>query len=134
MKRFMLIDDDDIFNLLNSKVIENSGMGSEIVIFTSGQSALEEIQKRLNDPTTLPDFLFVDIRMPGMDGFEFLEAFHQLPGTEWHRIHIFMLTSSLDERDQEKAHRYPQVMGFFSKPLCQETLEEMDRMMHVRVL
>ena len=130
----MLIDDDDIFNLLNGKVIENSDMGSEIAVFTTAQSALEDLRSRLSDPSRLPEFLLVDIRMPGMDGFGFLEAFHQLPGTEWQRINIFMLTSSLDERDQDKAQRYPQVKGFFSKPLTQETLEEMDRLIHVRSL
>ena len=134
MKKFMLIDDDDIFNLLNSKVIENSGMSAETLVFTGGQAALDHLSAHLDQPGALPDIIFVDIRMPGMDGFEFLEAFHQLQRDNLHLIRIFMLTSSLDERDQEKATRYAQVLGFYSKPLTQETLEEMERLVPERIL
>jgi CheY-like chemotaxis protein len=134
MKRFMLIDDDDIFNLLNSKVIENSGMSATTLVFTSGQSAIDHLTTHLQDPAGLPDVIFVDIRMPGMDGFEFLETFHKLPADNLHQVRIFMLTSSLDERDQEKATRYAQVLGFYSKPLTQETLDEMNMLVPDRIL
>jgi len=130
----MLIDDDDIFNLLNSKVIENSGMSATTLVFTSGQSAIDHLTTHLQDPAGLPDVIFVDIRMPGMDGFEFLETFHKLPADNLHQVRIFMLTSSLDERDQEKATRYAQVLGFYSKPLTQETLDEMNMLVPDRIL
>jgi CheY-like chemotaxis protein len=134
MKKFMLIDDDDIFNLLNSKVIENSGLSSDTLVFTGAQAALDHLSTHLDDHRALPDLIFVDIRMPGMDGFEFLEAFHQLLSDNLHQVRIFMLTSSLDERDQEKATRFFQVLGFYSKPLSQETLEEIMSLVPERIL
>lgn len=127
MHRFMLIDDDEIFNFLNQRILELSGIAGSIQIFTAARKALVWLQE--NEPSASevwPEIILLDIRMPGMDGFEFLEQFAQLPVERLRQIKVFMLTSSIDERDKSKSLNYPFVYGYYSKPMSPEVLREMD--------
>lgn len=127
MRRFMLIDDDEIFNFLNQRILELSGTAGKIQIFTAARKALAWLQENETSAAeSWPEIILLDIRMPGMDGFEFLEQFAQLPAGLLKGIKVFMLTSSIDERDKSKSLNYPFVYGYYSKPMSPEVLREMD--------
>ncbi len=115
---FVLIDDDDIFNYLTHRVLKISDIAGKITTFSSAKDALAYLAESKENCS---DIILLDIRMPEMDGFEFLENFIGLPcpGTN-----IFMLSSSLDEKDKEKASTFPQVKGFLSKPLTGDKVNE----------
>ena len=72
----------------------------------------------------LPDFIFLDIRMPEMDGFQFLEELVNLPKEPLKYIRIFMLSSSLDQKDVIRSQQFPMVKGFLSKPMDIQTIKD----------
>jgi two-component system, chemotaxis family, chemotaxis protein CheY len=117
MNRCYLIDDDKIFNLISSKMIERSGWECEVVVFNSAEIALLQLTRDLNHPELIPVLVLLDIRMPDMDGITFLQKLNELPAALIESIKVFMLSSSLDERDIEMAKQFPMVKGFLSKPL-----------------
>ena len=126
MRRFMLIDDDEIFNFLNKRTLELSGVAGQIDIYTSARKALQWLQSHTPEKGDWPDIILLDIRMPDMDGFEFLEAYQKLPETSVKGVKIYMLTSSFDDRDRKRALAYPFVKGYYSKPMNTEMIAEME--------
>ncbi len=127
MNRCYLIDDDKIFNLISSKMIERSGWECEVVVFNSAEIALQQLTRDLNHPELIPVLVLLDIRMPDMDGITFLQKLNELPATLIESIKVFMLSSSLDERDMEMAKQFPMVKGFLSKPLSIADLNQIIR-------
>ena len=113
-----LIDDDNITNMLNRYFLEEHYPMLEIRSFIYAAKALEELQNRVDSP----DFILLDINMPGMNGWEFLETLQhcELPLSTLPKI--YMLSSSLDPEDQAKARNSVLVKGFISKPLEVEKL------------
>lgn len=124
MKRFLLIDDDGIFNFIHTEVIKNVDPGAEITSFSSSLDGLNYITSKLEKNEDLPDYLFLDIRMPEMDGFELLQQLEKYPHEKLQSMKIYMLTSSLDDRDRMKAFKSPLVKGFKSKTLTITLLTE----------
>ncbi len=124
MNRCYLIDDDKIFNLISSKMIERSGWECEVVVFNSAEIALQQLTQDLNHPELIPVLVLLDIRMPDMDGITFLQKLNELPAGLIESIKVFMLSSSLDERDMEMAKQFPMVKGFLSKPLSVADLNQ----------
>jgi CheY-like chemotaxis protein len=124
----MLIDDDEIFNFLNKRILELSGTAGKINIFTAAQRAIEWLKEHSDEENSWPEIILLDIRMPLMDGFEFLDEFIQLPEKNIRKVKVFMLTSSIDERDRSRSANYPVVYGYYSKPMTPEILREMDEM------
>lgn len=124
MKQCFLIDDEPIFNLISSKVISRSGWEGDVRIFISAKSALDVITRQITDGGDLPDLIFLDIRMPDMDGFAFLEELKTLPEEPIAKISIYMLTSSLDQRDIVRSKFFHSVKGFLSKPLDALTVKD----------
>ena len=124
-KRIALIDDDPIINLINTKIITKS-TDHQVVTYTNAQLAVEQFGVWLNsEPDLLPDVIFLDINMPVMDGWEFLEAFQNIPAASRDHCKVFMLTSSINNQDIEKSKSYKTVLDFISKPLTAEKLRVM---------
>ncbi len=123
--RVLLIDDNDIDLKINSKIIKLSSFFNDIVICQSGEEGIAYISKNLNQPELLPDFILLDIQMPEMDGFEFLELYKRFPQTFIDNCKLAILSSTLDFGDIKKAEANPLVIKLLKKPLYTSELQEL---------
>ena len=119
-KTCLLIDDNYIDNFVTSKILESGNFAEKIVILQSPTQALEAL--RLG--TVHPDFIFLDIRMPEMSGFEFLDEYEKISIENKDAIKIYMLSSSLDPTDIKKSLVNKYVCQFIHKPVTHKGLEE----------
>ena len=118
-----IIDDDPIF-VYGTKVLLNhkKDFSNDILVFENGKEALDNLSSLLRAGKELPDFIFLDLNMPIMNGWQFLDAFIKLPIT--HRPLIFIISSSIDQEDRDRALRYEMVKEFIFKPLSENQLKE----------
>jgi CheY-like chemotaxis protein len=123
-KIVMLIDDNDIDLKINEKVVGITKSFDEVVVCRSGEEALNYLKSNLGTPTLLPDFILLDIQMPEMNGFEFLEQYKKLPGSFIDVCIIAMLSSTLDFSDIQRAEANPYVVKLLKKPLMPKVLME----------
>jgi CheY-like chemotaxis protein len=112
--KIVLIDDDDIQNLVNRKIIHLEHPQVQVVSYSDAKSALDAVTKEL------PDLILLDINMPRMNGWDFLEVFKNGEKT----CPVIILTSSLNNMDKDKSKEYACVTGFISKPLKTEKVKE----------
>jgi two-component SAPR family response regulator len=122
--KFILVDDDAFTNMVHNIIIKDA-LGEEVVVetFTDPAEGLEFIEKEYagNSGHTI---LFIDINMPQINGWEFLEQYENFSEQVKMQINIYILSSSLDWRDKDKAAANKTVKGFISKPLDFETIKE----------
>lgn len=126
----MLIDDDEPTNFLSSMIIEEAGCAGFIEIADSGEKAIDYLlnsQKfAYNNPEyPWPDLILLDINMPAMNGWEFLERYKNIKKKQGDHVIIIMLTTSLNPDDRNKANSTGTVTDFRHKPLTKELLDEL---------
>ena len=122
LKKVLLVDDDDIANSINKVIIKHAKFADEIVAETIATEALNYIRKE-NEEGALPELIFLDINMPEMDGWDFVDEYEKL-GIENNGSRIIMLTSSINPRDQNRASLIDVITDFMSKPLSPEILDK----------
>ncbi|GAA4457645.1 response regulator [Nibrella saemangeumensis] len=120
----LLIDDDPDDNFLHRMVIEESDLCEEVRVAENGPEALRYLTQPDDAYYLRPDLIFLDINMPGMNGFEFLEEYEKLPPELKSSLVVLMLTTSLNPVDKDKATRFQAVGGYHGKPLTQAMLDE----------
>ena len=119
IQSLMLIDDNEADTFLCRLMIEEAGLADNLLVFNLAEDALAYLR---DNPRPI-DAILLDIRMPRMSGFEFIEAALAEFGSAFAKVVIVMLTTSLDINDKMKAEQFGVVKGYFEKPLSQAQLE-----------
>lgn len=127
IKQILFIDDDEINNFILKEIFESQYNDVKVTFYTEAAQALayvEGLVEGKEDP--VPDIVFLDIKMPEMDGFDFLDSFEQKGLHEKFQVPIFMLTSSVNQRDISRASSYKTVKELITKPLTFDKLQELE--------
>lgn len=127
IRSILLIDDDEITNYLHQMLLEELNVTENISTAYNGQEALSMIQKNCHPDSpssnACPEVIFLDLNMPGMDGFEFLDEFEKKNFLVNNNIHVIVVTSSNNQKDILRAKSY-RIDGYVNKPLTEEKLKQ----------
>ncbi len=123
IERVFIIDDDPIFVFGIQRFLKHAQLGDDFTHFENGEKALIACQDLLRNDEKLPDLIMVDLNMPVMDGWQFLDAFSSLDIKT--SPLVFIVSSSIDPIDLRKAKNYPLVREFVVKPLTALKLKEL---------
>ena len=122
----LLVDDDEINNFISIKLIKKALLNTEIMACLNGRFAIEQLTEiQQKDPAGLPDYILLDINMPIMNGWEFLDEYKRLNLDPLGKSKIYIISSSVFSNDINKARSYPLVKDFISKPLNVEKIKEL---------
>jgi len=116
-----IVDDDPLYNFGTKKILEFTAFSEEVSYFLNGEDAFKDLNRRIQEGAPLPDIILLDINMPIMNGWEFLE---QVSKTDLnHPIKIFMVSSSINQDEVDRANSYPLVAEYIVKPLTLEKVK-----------
>ena len=119
-----IIDDDDIFIYGTKKIMKKIDFCDEIIVFNNGQEAMDGLKQLAAENKKLPSVIFLDINMPIMDGWEFLEDFIKIPNNNREHVTIYIISSSIDPMDIQKVQMYGLVNNYILKPIRIVDLEK----------
>jgi len=125
IKCALFIDDDKATNFINQFLAQRSNHFEKVMVASSAKEGLDYIQKANNGETIPPEIIFLDINMPAMNGWDFLNTLNKKPNAFNDKIKIYMLSSSSRESDINKAKEYNTVKGFLTKPLTNDILKKL---------
>lgn len=125
LKKILILDDDEISTYLTKKIAEKSNLVEESQIFHQSEEALSSLRTDISNQTALPDLIVLDINMPVLDGWDFINEFQKTPN--YKPIPIVVLSSSVYKDDQDKSKTYPEIKGYLIKPLTLAEFESIIR-------
>ncbi|MFD1552868.1 response regulator [Putridiphycobacter roseus] len=119
-----IVDDDDIYQFTMMKTLEMIESSKKLIAFYDGESALNFMLDNLHNESELPDVILLDINMPIMDGFQFMEEYVKIKPKVGKKITIYMVTSSVDDVDKERVKKISDVSDYIVKPISPGQLKE----------
>jgi CheY-like chemotaxis protein len=122
VRKVLLVDDDKVTNLLHTRLINRTGLVDQVDVAIDGQFALEYLQDIEARQDQQPELILLDINMPRMNGFEFLEAYAELPYVPSAQQIVVILSTSLLKSDHQRAESDPNVFKFANKPLHEDEI------------
>jgi len=121
-KIIWLVDDDHIYHIIMKKIIDKSGLSSEVSSFKNGKEAIQSMENIIQEKGQFPDLILLDIEMPVLDGWGFMTEWSQLKEFITSKIEIYISSSSIAIDDKERAKTNPDILGYMSKPISVEDL------------
>ena len=125
LKMIFIVDDDPIHQQIANIMIRRQGIGENVRAFSDAQDVLDYLRQYHYEPDLLPDLILLDLNMPVMDGWEFLNDYAGFYKNLSKQIGIFVLTSSIDDKDRKKVDNYSFVKGYLTKPLSNEIITKL---------
>lgn len=115
----LIVDDDPVFRFTATRMLRATNAAGDVHASNNGPEALEYLQS-VNLSRSLPDVIFLDINMPGMNGWEFLEEYEKLYRQHLHHTNIYIISSSMDRNDLRRAKENKCVTDYLVKPIAKE--------------
>jgi CheY-like chemotaxis protein len=119
-----LIDDDRIYQFTAKRIIELVNPAQKVLAFYNGQEAIDFFRQPGLTNHDLPDIIFLDINMPVMNGWEFLEAYEKVKEGFTKNITIYMVSSSIDDKDRTRSNAFSSVKDYIEKPVNQQMMRD----------
>ncbi len=127
--RICIVDDDHIYRYMSSIMLQQCNFPQKLLFFTNGEEAINFLIDNVANATELPDVIFLDLNMPRMNGWEFLENYARLKPRLEKSITIYVVSSSISESDRRRAIEISDVSDYLIKPIdtaaFQRALEEL---------
>ncbi len=120
-----VVDDDEIYRFVIKSQLESRKMARKILMFSDGELAIDFFKNTVANVDELPDLVLLDLNMPIMDGWEFLDEFIMLKPKLPKKVTIYVVTSSINQTDIDRAKRISEVTDYIVKPISEETLLDM---------
>lgn len=125
LNHIVLIEDNETTSFLNNRLLSRLGVARQVSSFSKADEALDFLWgAQAHDTQAVPDLVFVDLKMPGMSGFDFLERYSQLPADAQARTVVAVLTTSMHGADTARVAQYPNV-EYLTKPLTEEKMQRL---------
>jgi CheY-like chemotaxis protein len=119
-----VIDDDKIYSFAIKHIINRSGITENIILFHNGRVAMDFFHQQVQEQHSLPDVILLDLNMPVLDGWQFLEEFETIKTSLKKTIPIYIVSSSIDEEEHSRAKAIESVNDFITKPITVSILQK----------
>ncbi|MBC7653798.1 MAG: response regulator [Oligoflexus sp.] len=124
VQRAFIIDDDEVYVYAIKRLIKIQNLCEEVLVFTDGQQAVDYLLENKDDVTPMPEVIIIDVNMPVLDGWGFINEFQKIDFNLTNNTKLFMVSSSIDPRDVKKAKEIPMIIKYIFKPITFEELKE----------